>query len=135
MNLQLAYMKRALADVQSVFDTYPDIKTRKAYGGLCHKIPVLVLTNGLGLTAALVQANATSELPYRLIKEHMARVLGPNQNPNLATRIGQRSSEGYMLDTFTILDAWVYYKRFAVSILGVEHEDSDAAPDPQAGGQ
>ena len=32
----------------------------------------------------------------------------------------------HMLDTMTLIDAWAYYKRFAVSILGVEAgEDSE----------
>ena len=133
MNLQLEYMKKALAAVQGVSTSSAPI--RKTYGALCHQIPILVLTNGLGLTAAFVEAKAASEEPYRLIKEHLAGVLGAGPNVNLSTHIKGRTSEEYMLDTFTILDAWVYYKRFAVSLLGVEAGTVDTVREDQTEGE
>jgi CRISPR-associated protein Cmr5 len=134
MSLQLDYMKRALADVQHV-RAHSDETVQKAYGGLCHQVPVFVLTHGLCITATFVDAKAAAESgagPYTLMQRHLIGILGGNKDDrDIASVLARRpGNEAYMLDTFTILDAWIYYKRFAVSILDVTA--ADAATQPEA---
>jgi CRISPR-associated protein Cmr5 len=133
MSLQLDYMKQALADVQDVRGNH-DEKIWKPYGALCHQIPIFVLTNGLALTAAFVDAKAGASQPFTLVRGHMIHALGGGANTltGVLDRTN-RADDQYMLDTFTILDAWVYYKRFAVSILDVEPGTVDDALESQAG--
>lgn len=138
MSLQLDHMKRALADVRDVRDNH-DEKLWKPYGALCHQIPVFVLTNGLALTAAFVDAKAGGGSPqakaFKLMQGHLIRALGGGDTTTLSGALNapKPADEQYMLDTFTILDAWVYYKRFAVSVLEVEPGTAGDALEPQAG--
>lgn len=121
MSRQLVYMKQAHVDVQRVKETISDEKVWKAYGALCHQVPMLVLTNGLALTAAFIESKAKPGGPHELVRNHLANVLGLPPGTNLRTYLTnlKLTPEQYMLDTFTVLDAWIFYKRFAESILDV----------------
>lgn len=105
---------------------------RRIYGGLCHTFPVLVRTNGLCQTLAFVAAKgASSETPtppraqaYRDVRDHVADILdikkpnGDRGDPLEAVRHAELTE--YLRYTRTILDAWVYYRRFADSVLEVK---------------
>ena len=97
---------------------------KKIYGGLCHKFPVLVLTCGLCQAVAFSCDKATGESDrakaHGLLLEHVAKVLGSSRE-QLTEHIRTAPLEEYMLDTRRVLDAWSYFKRFAVSILKVEN--------------
>ncbi len=136
MSLQFDYMKQALADVQNV-KTHSDPAVQKSYGALCHQTPVFVLTHGLAITAAFVDAKAAGESgagPYNLVQRHMIGILGGNANdPTITAVLARQPSNGeYMLNTLTILDAWIYYKRFAVSVLDVTAAESATRPEAPA---
>lgn len=124
MSLQQRYMAQALTDVRGVLSQSEEVQT--AYGALCHQIPILVLTNGLALTAAWVDAKSEGDSDRAAAFGHMRRHLKGALDARAAeTRLSavvarlDRNGE-YMLATFTILDAWAFHKRFAVSLLGVD---------------
>jgi len=97
-------------------------RTRTIYGGLCHSFPVLVRTCGLCQALAFVEAKVAGGgdrgRAYGLLYRHVAALLGRPEGEPL-DMIRQASATDYMRHTRTILGAWIFYKRFAVSILKV----------------
>jgi len=105
--------------------------TRKIYGGLCHSFPVLVRTCGLCQAVAFSADKATApqgrdekdrQRAHRLLLRHLGElVAAPGQAPPadvVAVLRGCGALE-YMRLTRRVLSAWIYFKRFAVSILEV----------------
>ncbi len=125
MTRQQRDLVRALDHVTAV--SRKDEGVRKIYGGLCHSFPVLVRTCGLCQALAFVEAKATSRdqnpnervQAYRALREHVAELLGKTASTLLET-VRDDTMTDYMRHTRTVLGAWIYYKRFAVSILKVE---------------
>lgn len=117
-------MAQALGHVQGIG---PDEKIRQAYGGLCHKLPVLIQKNGLCQTVAFLDSKAVDESPlgraHALVRDHLAKTLDQTGS-GLATYVARVPIEEYMRATRTALVAWTFYKRFAVSLLGVEGADA-----------
>lgn len=110
-----------------------DKELSRAYGGLCHKIPMLVLNDGLVQTVAWIDEKAREPidqnvsilgLAYGLQREHISALFGVQHAAGapspLVEAVRDASNTGYMRYTMTLLDASVYYKRFAASILGVK---------------
>lgn len=121
------YLDLALRHVEAIRDdTSPDDDRRRIYGGLCHTFPVLVRTNGLCQTLAFIAAKSAADdtepsdqaQAYRDLSGQVAEVLGIEGDPLRTVRRAGLSD--YMRYTRTILDAWVYYRRFAVSVLKVD---------------
>lgn len=103
-----------------------DKETKQIYGGLCHSFPVLVRTCGLCQAVAFSKAKAgdgkdSREKAHDLLLQHVAKVLGVQGDPLQVVR--DASASDYMLYTRRILSAWVYFKRFAESILKVSSPD------------
>ena len=122
MTRQQRYLRDALQRVQGR-NGKPE---SKIYGGLCHTFPILLLTNGLCQTLALIEDKKTGATPraaaYQAIRSDIAATLGMPEARLLADVQSAPLGE-YVRYTRTLLDAWVYYKRFAVSILGVEADE------------
>ncbi len=120
---QQRYLTTALDHVTAV--KTKDEKVRKIYGGLCHSFPVLVRACGLCQALAFVEAKATGKdsdarvQAYRLLREHVAALLGRTPE-TLLQAVRKDGMLDYMRHTRAVLAAWIYYKRFAVSILKVE---------------
>lgn len=121
----------ALRLVQEVKDGH-DEKARKIYGGLCHKFPILVRTCGLCQALAFSSDKSTvkegqqptsQNIAHGFLLAHVAQLLETPGGDPLALVRGE-STTGYMLHTRRVLAAWIYFKRFAVSILKVN--DSQA---------
>lgn len=117
-------MELAAKLVQEVADldkeTYKE--TQQIYGGLCHSFPVMVRTCGLCQAIAFSQAKAgggdgSRERAHQLILQHVQEVLGVQGD--LLRALREASASDYMLYTRRILSAWVYFKRFAESVLKV----------------
>ncbi len=92
------------------------------YGGLCHSFPVMVRTCGLCQALAFSKAKAGEgkdkrERAHTLLLEHVARIL--NVQGDLLATVRDAPASQYMLYTRRILTSWVYFKRFAESILKV----------------
>ena len=96
----------------------------KIYGGLCHSFPVLVHSAGLAQAVAYHQSKASEDSSgnprnaahSRLIQDYKA--LLPEFD------IVTADLREYIAATRTVLAAWVFYKRFAVSVLGAETANS-----------
>lgn len=92
---------------------------QKTYGGLCHEFPVMVRTCGLCQAVAFSLDKAEGNKAHALLLDHLAQVLGINRG-ELATRIQNMNTVEYMLATRNTVAAWLFFKRFAVSILKVK---------------
>lgn len=134
MNLQQTYMGNALKHVKEVEQKSPDVQS--IYRGLTHQIPAYVLTNGLALTVAFITAKSKGDddraKAYKLIGEHMKVTLFPEDEGKGKTLNELVGRCEIVTTTFTLLDAWVYYKRFAVSFLA---DDAPKAKDEEPKGE
>jgi CRISPR-associated protein Cmr5 len=130
-------MKLALELVKQVADDPKlDDTARKIYGGLCHDFPILTRTCGLCQAVAFSADKAQSDEQARaeahqLLLRHIGAILGVptdgkgGANDPLLKAIMEADALQYMLYTRQVLHAWVYFKRFAVSVLGVKTGGSD----------
>jgi len=126
MNRQQEDLERALTHVQHMVDTPRE--TREIYGGLCHTFPVLVRTNGLCQTLAFFHEKKSAEgargTAYQHIWRHIAETLG-RQPDTLLNDVQKMNSIEYLRASRRLVEAWVYYKRFAISILDVKPGTTD----------
>jgi CRISPR-associated protein Cmr5 len=101
--------------------------TKKIFGGLCHTVPVLLGTNGLVQTIAFIEHKIGEQQPaewgdreraFALLRGEIAHLLRVDADVLLQT---VRNSDvlQYQRYTRTVLDAWIYYKRFAMTVLHV----------------
>lgn len=103
-------------------------ETRKIYGGLCHSFPVMVRSCGLCQALAFSLDKASKDGPrakaHKLIIEHVGQIIGAgSEQKAIVSAVSRAGTREYMLHTRQVLDAWIYFKRFAVSILGVDAAD------------
>lgn len=113
-------MSQALAHVMSVRGT----DAQPFYGDVCHLLPVLVQTNGLCQALAFIADKASRRdsrgRAFGLIQQHVAAVLEISPPEQLVARVSEAPLTTYLHHTRLVLAAWVYYKRFAVSVLDRE---------------
>jgi CRISPR-associated protein Cmr5 len=122
-------------------------KAANIYGGLCHSFPVLVRSAGLCQALAFAESKQESgEEPrkkaYCWLLKHARAVLAQTglltgEQTALDAVRGYELAR-YALATRLYLQASVFYKRFAVSVLGVEAadaaDDTEGADDAVEGG-
>ncbi len=113
-----------------------DERERKKYGTMAHKLPILIYTSGLAQALAFVEAR---QVPQQLeLLNHLAETVAL---PGITTRqeLTRRSREAelpeYMLLTRRCLQALLWYKRFAESILNVKARDEAPEAEPGEGGE
>jgi CRISPR-associated protein Cmr5 len=95
-------------------------KQRKKYGGMAHKLPILIRTAGLAQALAFVEARGDKEdWPYKLLN-HIAEVTIQSDATTLLKRSREDDLVSYMRLTQQVLDALLWYKRFAQSVLDVQ---------------
>lgn len=132
---QQRYLRAALEHAQALVRVHgKDSPVCKTYGHLCHTLPVMVRVNGLCQALAFVHEkaeekgeNGQSEKPqavaYKRLREHVAATLGLDGSTvapgDLLTTVMMADVGDYMRYTRVILESWVYYKRFAASVLDV----------------
>lgn len=109
------------------------LRVRQRYGRLCHDFPIMVRNSGLAQTAAFYRAKEASGTgqAFRLVLEQVAMILGlnPPSAGGLEQHILSSDMRTYREDSMRVWDAWVYFKRLAVSTLGVEAgDDTDLTP-------
>lgn len=100
---------------------------RKIYGGMCHSFPVMVRTCGLCQAVAFSEDKAAitgsqetdRNKAHRLLLDHVAQLIN-TQPDNLTNTIRNATAMDYVFYTRRVLSAWIYFKRFAVSILKVK---------------
>ena len=128
-------MQQALDLVREVVGKPEQVRT--IYGNLCHEFPVLVRTCGLCQAVAFCADKAQSDdkeraEAYRLLLQHIGKIVGKETdgkggaNDPLLKEILKAEATEYMLHTRRVLQAWVYFKRFAVSVLGVKTGGSES---------
>ncbi|GMV36326.1 MAG: hypothetical protein AMXMBFR61_08340 [Fimbriimonadales bacterium] len=130
-------MAQALRNVREVEKLSEKLSGRipKIYGGLCHKLPVLVRACGLCQTVAFLEAKSESKdreraEAYLRMCGHVKEMLEKHGGVKVAAQTLSEAVAGleireYSFATRCILQAWVFYKRFAESILKVANAQED----------
>jgi CRISPR-associated protein Cmr5 len=106
---------------------------RTKYGSMAHKLPVLIRTAGLAQALAFVDARGGPE--HHLLLDHLAQVLGHSNRARLLSMSrgeieGPTSLSQYMRLSQQALDALLWYKRFAQSVLGVTGTEEPSLDSP-----
>lgn len=109
---RLAYGHIQLAERQARKDKY---------GGLWMRLPFLVMTNGLSQAVAFVASKVKPEHPeFQWVLSDLAAILGFNAN-TVQTQVQTiQTTQGYALATRKVLDASIWYKRYAEGIYGLD---------------
>lgn len=114
---QLAYQHISQLDLAN------DRIQEKLYGSICHQFPIMLLRAGLAQSVAFLWVKANNDKPaYQKFMQHLSAITGfENENySELQQRIQQMELDEYRRTTRTILDACIWYKRFAESLLNVQ---------------
>jgi CRISPR-associated protein Cmr5 len=146
MTREQQLLQQALTDTQAVKKEEKEKATR-IYGGLCHSFPVLVRSAGLCQALAFAESKKTSgEKPrqraYTRLLAHAQAVLSMTgllaEGETALDAVRKYELDKYALATRLYLQASVFYKRFAVSVLGVESaadvDETDEDTDTPEGG-
>lgn len=98
---------------------------RASYGSMAHKLPILIHKAGLAQALSFVDSRGNPSQKQLLID---LQGTVESQNP-LVERAREVELSEYMLLTKQVLDALLWYKRFAQSVLGVDAtEDNNEQP-------
>lgn len=117
------YAARAYTDVQARLREYGRNQAAiDQYGGMAHKLPVLIRTAGLAQALAFV---ARSKEPHKHLLEDVERAIDRTDGATLADASRNAELPEYMRLTQEVLAALLWYKRYAESVMGVE--DASAA--------
>lgn len=99
---------------------------RQQYGSMAHKLPVLIRTSGL--VQALVFAESRKKDGINQLLDHLAAIVMGNADKGVLIRSSRDAAlSEYMRLTQQTLDALLWYKRFAQSVLDIDatQEDED----------
>lgn len=117
--------KQAWDNIQSVANRPDDFK--KKYGSLARKVPMLVLTNGLGQTLAFLRAKGKDDssdehnVLFRHLSAWTMSQVAPNAgNQNLLEWVLNNDSVAYRHATTEALAYLTWLKRFAEAELPTE---------------
>ena len=116
-------LKMAYELVSSVSSGKDD--TKSIYQQLCKQFPVMVMQSGLCQTLAF-HADKSSKTDtrgeaHKLILTHAAKAMGVQTTALQAAQTCDALA--YIHHTRRILEAWVFFKRFAVSALEIKKEE------------
>jgi CRISPR-associated protein Cmr5 len=114
-------------DQRYAVDAYQSIAKVKAedrqnYGGMAHKLPILIRTAGLAQALSFVDSRGKDA--QKLLLEDIAKTIGKPGKAALLSRAREAELGEYMLLTKQVMDALLWYKRFAQSVLGVQASDT-----------
>ncbi len=91
---------------------------RKKYGGMAHKLPILIRTAGLAQALTFVEARGDKSGSQCQLLRDLGATVG--HGDKLAADARSAELGEYMRLTQQVLDALLWYKRFAQSVLNVE---------------
>ena len=115
--------KKAWEFVNSI-NSEQDEKTKKEYRSIALKMPILILTNGLGQTLAFVKSKEDNQNAHSLFYGHLQGWLNSRINwdntKELVDNIVNTNTEQYRYATSESLAFLVWLKRFADAILPKE---------------
>ena len=115
-----------VTNVASRYENEP-IK-RNRYGAIAHSLPLLIHTNGLAQAISFVAA-MTSKPDMRIYQDFLddlAQTVGETTGERLQNLALTSDLGNYLRLTRDVLDALLWYKRFAQSILHVDNDNLDA---------
>ena len=92
---------------------------RESYGGMAHKLPILIRTSGLAQALTYVESRG-NPAQKQLLNDLAATV----KTPNLTTAAITAQLADYMYLTQQTMAALLWYKRFAQSVLDVNPGDT-----------
>ena len=104
-----------------VCEIKPKLQQAKEYGGMAHKLPVLI--RQAGLVQALAYVAARGKPGAKRLLDDLATTLGiegDHRRDQLLTRSREAPLIEYMRLTHEAIIALTWYKRFAQSVLDVE---------------
>ena len=101
----------AYENVKSVLES----SARGKYKGITRNLPVLIRVAGLAQALAFVPSGAEQKQMHQALVDHLSGTVGTNLM--LACRDKNLSLQNYMRLTRDTLDALVWYKRFAESLI------------------
>lgn len=113
------YARSAFAHVWEVRDK--EYKT--SYGSMTHKLPVLIHSAGLAQALAFVDARSKKELDQLLTD--LSQTIQYESKEKLLERSRNSELREYIRLTELVLDALLWYKRYAQSILGIEADTEE----------
>ncbi|GJL72545.1 MAG: hypothetical protein NMNS01_17440 [Nitrosomonas sp.] len=102
---------------------FADKKQEKLYGSICHQFPIMVLRAGLAQSVAFLWIKAESGKPaYEKFMQHLSTITGFEGETRevFQQRIHRMPIDEYRRTTHIILNACIWYKRFAESLLNVQ---------------
>jgi len=126
---QQQYASSAYTRVENVLVTAEDEQhtenafNPKRYGSFAHRLPVLIRSAGLAQALAYVDARGKTE--GKRLLDDLAIVVGLNNRGELITQSRTTTLLEYMYLTDQCLDALLWFKRFAQTILEVEPGEGD----------
>ncbi len=101
-------------------------KVRAKYGSLAHKLPVLIRTAGLAQALAFVEAS--KEPMHGVLLQHLSQTVTAGGDDLVGLcHAKETSMQQYMRLTRDALEALLWYKRFAQSVLGIHSGADDTA--------
>ena len=125
-------MERAAEAVTAVKNDMPP-EVHKIYGSLCHSFPIMIRRCGLCQAVAFSAAKAQAkdshrQSAHRLLLSHVGTVIGADTNADekeVLRYVQSVDASQYIFYTRRLMAAWIYYKRFAASVLKVENAAND----------
>lgn len=124
------YAVSAHRHVQKIHDKNEKAEAKK-YGVMAHKLPILIHTAGLAQALAFVDArpSSTNKIQKLLLDDLADTVLGKEDRQELLQAARESELVEYILLTKQIMNALLWYKRFAQSILNVDVGDLEDKED------
>lgn len=108
------YAVEVFKQVSELADS-PEVAKRRKYGSMAHRLPILIRTAGLAQAVSFVESRGDEA--QKLLLRHLGAVVGVE---NLGEKSRTASLQEYIKLTQDVMDALVWYKRFAESVLGVD---------------
>lgn len=99
----------------------------RAYGSMSHKLPILIRTAGLAQALSFVNARPKDKEVQRTLLEDLAQTIGQKDRESFLSNVQAAHLKEYMLLTRQALDALLWYKRFAQSILHIDDSVEEEA--------
>jgi CRISPR-associated protein Cmr5 len=118
---QQQYASSAHQKVEALQGRDNTFKTR--YGSIAHRLPVLIRSAGLAQALAYVDARGKDEGQQLL--DDLAAVVGVTNRNTLISQSRTNALLEYMYLTDQCLDALLWFKRFAQTVLNVEPGQGD----------
>ncbi|MFF2908705.1 type III-B CRISPR module-associated protein Cmr5 [Paenibacillus sp. NPDC057934] len=126
-SIQHQYSTKALGCIHEVQQLSK--KEQQQYGSLCHRVPSMIMLNGLRLTVAFLSVK-------KGMRQHFLKDMGLALGIEIEVRKGKDTvperMDDYRLLTSQVLAASVWFKRYAEAILGVTQADADGQLEEQS---